>query len=553
MEQRRRRRTVTAAAVLAAVAVLAGAGVVWILHDEGPRQTAERYLAAWSRGDPAAMRELTAHAPADFDKHVTRMRADLGVTRQHYRLRSVRQSDDRAAKGAYEAELTLPGGRTWRYHGSLPLRKQGRAWRVAWSPSVVYPGLEEGQRFRLARAWPSRAGILAADGSSLTESPSGSVQQLAGHLGTASARAAKKLGAPYRAGDTIGTDGLQRQYERRLAGRPGLAVRIVGRDGKPVRTVKRFGGVRGKPLRTSIDPRVQSAAADALQGVENPASLVAVRPSTGEVLAVANRPGGYDRALLGRYPPGSTFKVVTAAALVADGMAPGTRVGCPATTTVGGRSFHNFQHEEFGTVSLRDAFAHSCNTTFARLAVDRLGEQRLRAVASQFGFGAPVVAGLPAVRATFPDGGDDTALAAAAFGQGRVLASPLNMASVAAAAADGVWRSPRLVRTSLVSKAVDAHGRAPEPPHRVQPAVKRALHSLMPAVVSEGTASGVDFPPGTAGKTGTAEYGTGENLPTHAWFIGYRGDLAFAVIVEGGGTGAEAAAPVAARFLAAAR
>jgi cell division protein FtsI/penicillin-binding protein 2 len=83
--------------------------------------------------------------------------------------------------------------------------------------------------------------------------------------------------------------------------------------------------------------------------------------------------------------------------------------------------------------------------------------------------------------------------------------------------------------------------------------VERALHSLMPAVVSEGTASGVDFRPGTAGKTGTAEYGTGDNPPAHAWFIGYRGDLAFVVIVEGGGTGAEAAAPIAARFLRAVR
>ncbi|NUP35363.1 MAG: hypothetical protein HOU01_27210, partial [Streptomycetaceae bacterium] len=84
---------------------------------------------------------------------------------------------------------------------------------------------------------------------------------------------------------------------------------------------------------------------------------------------------------------------------------------------------------------------------------------------------------------------------------------------------------------------------------RLEPAVESALHALMPAVVSEGTASGVDFPSGTAGKTGTAEFGEGDDPPTHAWFIGYRKDVAFAVIVEGGGTGAEAAAPIAAKFL----
>lgn len=519
----RRRRAAVAAAVVAVVAVLTGAGVVWLLHDGGPRQTAERYLAYWSRGDVAGMRGLTEHAPADFESRLRRMRADLGVTRQRYQLGSVGRPDGGTASGSYEAELTLAGGRVWKYRGSLPFRKIGRTWRVVWSPRVMYPGLKNGQRLRVVRSWPPRARILAADGSSLGDSPSGSVQQL--------------------------VDGLRRQYGHRLAGTPGQAVQVVGRDGRPVRTIKRLSGAQGKPLRTTLDPRVQRAAATSLGDVAQPASLVALRPSTGEILAVANKPGGYNRALLGRYPPGSTFKVVTAAALVADGMSADTRVGCPATTTVGGRSFHNFHHEDFGTVSLRDAFAHSCNTTFARLAVDRLGQRRLAEVAAQFGFNAPVVAGLPAVRAAFPANEDETSLAAAAFGQGRDLTSPLNMASVAAAAADGEWRSPRVVSTALASRAVDAQGRRPEPPHRVQPAVTRALHTLMPAVVSEGTASGVSFPSGTAGKTGTAEFGTGANPPTHAWFIGYRGDLAFAVIVEGGGTGAEAAAPIAARFL----
>jgi cell division protein FtsI/penicillin-binding protein 2 len=539
-----RRSRMVAAAVIAAVAVLVGAGTVWLLRgDEGPQATAKRYLAAWSDDDFAAMRALTDHPPADFATRFARMRDGLGVTRQRYRA---------AAGRSYTAELTLSGGHVWTYTGSLPFKKQHGKWRVVWSPQVMYPALEEGQRLRTERTWPARAGIQAADGSNLNGSPSGSVQQLVGPLGPASAAAAKKLGAPYRAGDTIGIDGLQRQYERRLAGTPALAVQIVGANGKPVRTLQRFGGTGGTPLRTTLDLKVERAAAAALGDVKKPASLVALRPSTGEILAVANKPGGYNRALMGQYPPGSTFKVVTAAALVAGGMDARSKVGCPATTTVDGRSFHNFQHENFGTIALREAFAHSCNTTFARLAVQRLGETRLAQVAAQFGFNVPIVAGLPAVRATFPDNSDDASLAAAAFGQGQVLTSPLNMASVAAAAADGVWRSPRLLDASLVSQAVDAGGRRPEPPHQLQPAVERALHSLMPAVVSEGTAAGVAFPPGTAGKTGTAEFGTGTNPPTHAWFIGYRGDLAFAVIVEGGGTGAEAAAPIAANFLRAA-
>ncbi|MEV5704099.1 penicillin-binding transpeptidase domain-containing protein [Actinoallomurus sp. NPDC052274] len=545
-----RRSRMVAAAVIAAVAVLVGAGAVWFLHDdEGPQQTAKRYLAAWSGGGFAAMRALTDRPPADLEERFARMRDDLGVTRQRYEVASVGRPKDGTATGSYRAELTLSGGRVWTYGGTLPFVKRDGRWRVAWSPQVMHPALKEGQRLRAARIRLTRADVQAADGSSLSGSASGSVQQIVGPLGPASADTAKRLGAPYRAGDTIGVDGLQRQYERRLAGTPALAVQIIGADGKPVRTLQRFGGTEGRPLRTTLDPKVQRAAGAALGDVTKPASLVALRPSTGEILAVANKPGGYNRALMGQYPPGSTFKVVTAAALVAGGMNAATGVGCPATDTVGGRSLHNFQHEDFGTVPLREAFAHSCNTTFARLAVDRLGERRLGQVAAQFGFNAPIVAGLPAVRASFPDTKDDASLAAAAFGQDQVLTSPLNMASVAAAAAAGVWRSPRLVDAALVSQAVDAKARKAEPPHRLQPAVERALHSLMPAVVSEGTAAGVRFPSGTAGKTGTAEYGEGDDPPTHAWFIGYRGDLAFAVIVEGGGTGAEAAAPIAARFL----
>ncbi|MEV4008042.1 penicillin-binding transpeptidase domain-containing protein [Actinomadura sp. NPDC049753] len=545
----RRSRVLAVAAVVAAV-VIVGAGAVWFLRDgDDPGDAAKRYLAAWSGGDLAAMKALTDAPPADFEKRFTQMRDDLGAVRQRYTVASVGRPKDGRVGGAYSAEVTLAGDRVWKYSGSLPMVKKDGDWLVRWSPQVMYPELKEGQRLRAARAWPDRAAVLAADGSDLASSPSGSARQLAGQVGPVSAEAAGKLGAPYRKGDPAGADGLQQQYERRLSGTPALAVQITDAEGVPVKTLQRFGGAAGKPVKTTIDPKAQAAAGQAVAGAAKPASMVALRPSTGEILAVANQPGGYNRALMGRYPPGSTFKVVTAAALVAGGMSPTTNVACPATTAVGGRSFHNYKHEDFGTVPLREAFAHSCNTTFARLAVDRLGEKRLAQVASQFGFNAPIIAGLPAVRAAFPANKDDTAFAAASFGQGEVLTSPLNMASVAAAAADGTWRSPRLVDPSLAAQAADAGGRRPEPPKRLEPAVEKALHALMPAVVSEGTASGVDFPSGTAGKTGTAEFGGGDNPPTHAWFIGYRGDVAFAVIVEGGGTGAEAAAPIAAKFL----
>lgn len=540
-------RTITIAVV--AVAVV-GAGAVWLLNRaDGPGDTVKRYLAAWTHGDYAAMRALTDAPPAGFRAWHTSARTDLGLTGQRYTPNQIRRPDGDRAAAAYRAELTLAGGHTWRYTGSLPLVKRDGTWRVRWSPAAVHPKLRDGQRLRTARTWPPRARILDADGGRMNGSVSGSVRQLVGPLGRASAGAAKRLGTPYRPGDTVGTDGLQHQYEQRLAGKPSLTVQVTGAGDRVVRTLARFGGAAGKPLRTTIDPRTQQAAGHALSDADKPASLVAIRPSTGEILAVANKPGGYNRALMGRYPPGSTFKVVTAAALVADGIRPGSPVGCPARTKIGGRTFKNYHYEDFGTVPLREAFAHSCNTTFARLAADKLGKDRLAAVAGQFGFNKPIIGGLPAARASFPRNRDDTALASASFGQGEVLTSPLNMAAVAAAAADGTWRTPRLVTTTLAARAADAHGSAPQPPRRLEPAVRRALHSLMPAVVSEGTARSVTFPSGTAGKTGTAEFGSGAEPPTHAWFIGYRGDLAFSVLVEDGGTGTEAAAPIAATFL----
>ncbi|WP_433336645.1 penicillin-binding transpeptidase domain-containing protein [Spirillospora sp. CA-294931] len=544
-----RTRVIILVAAVAAAALVA-AGAVWALRgDEGPRETGRLFTAAWTRGDAAAMRALTDAPPADFETRVTRMRADLGVSAQRYELTSSGKPEGDEAGGAYTARLTLAGDHAWTYDGVMPFTRKDGEWRVVWSPQLLHPSLQEGQRLRASRAWPSRAAVQDAKGTDIGSSPSGSVQQLVGPVGPASAEAAGKLGAPYRAGDPAGQDGLQRQYERRLAGTPAMAVQIVGADGQAAKTLSRFGGKEGSPLRTTIDPSVQRAAGRALTAADKPASLVALRASTGEVLAVANKPGGYNRALMGRYPPGSTFKVVTAAALVAGGLDASSRVPCPATTNVGGREFKNYKREDFGTIPFREAFAHSCNTTFARLAVDRLGVKRLTEVAAQFGFNAPVVAGLPAVRAGFPAVKDATAFASASFGQGEVLTSPLNMAGVAAAAASGTWHSPRLVDPATAAQALDTRGRRPEPPHRLEPAVKNALHTLMPAVVSEGTASNVTFPPGTAGKTGTAEYGSGDEPPTHAWFIGYREDIAFAVIVEGGGTGAEAAAPLAAAFL----
>jgi cell division protein FtsI/penicillin-binding protein 2 len=279
--------------------------------------------------------------------------------------------------------------------------------------------------------------------------------------------------------------------------------------------------------------------------VRTPSALVALRPSDGHVLAVsvAPDPGGYDLALQGRYPPGSTFKVVSALALLAGGLGAGDLVDCPATATVDGRVFRNAEHEVLGRIPFHAAFAHSCNTAFVGLA-PRLAFAGLRATAGLLGVGRPWRLGVPAFAGSVPQAGTPVELAAAVFGQADVLVSPIALASLAGAVAHGSWVAPRLV---LDTGRPSAAG----PPLPAGPLA--TLRALMREVVVSGTGTALGGVPGApvAGKTGTAEYGTDTPPRTHAWFIGYQGDLAFAVLVSqtGHGFGGTVAAPIAARFL----
>src|SRR5690606_32481019 len=180
--------------------------------------------------------------------------------------------------------------------------------------------------------WPPRAAITDANGRRIDGGDvGGSVQQLVGYLDKATAKDVKRLGPPYRVRDLVGRAGLQATFERRLAGTPTIEIQAVGSS---TETLHRFEGTPGEELRTTLDLRVQRAAADAVRNVEEPAALVAVRPSTGEILAVANNRGGFNRALEGRYPPGSTFKAITAAGLLGTGLTPSSRVTCPKTVIV---------------------------------------------------------------------------------------------------------------------------------------------------------------------------------------------------------------------------
>jgi cell division protein FtsI/penicillin-binding protein 2 len=362
---------------------------------------------------------------------------------------------------------------------------------------------------------------------------------LLGTAGPATAEQLERLGPAYTPGDVVGQSGLQAAAEKALKGTPGARV-VLRVSGAPTDTLLERRAKRGRTLRTTLDSRVQSAAESALGTRDDEAALVVVQPSSGDILAVANRPrtAAFDRALEGRYPPGSTFKVVSTAALLRDGLRPDDIVPCPATATVGGRAFRNFEGGAAGAVPFAQDFAQSCNTAFVTLS-RRLPAGALRRAGGSFGLGEKIDLAVPAAEAQVPPGRDAVERAASMIGQGRILASPLAMAGVAATVADGRWRAPRLL--------------AGDPKRAGRPlgATERGrLRALMRRVVESGTGVALAGLPGAiGGKSGTAEYGGGDPPPTHAWFIAYRGDLALAVLVENGRSGGAVAAPIAARFL----
>jgi cell division protein FtsI/penicillin-binding protein 2 len=387
---------------------------------------------------------------------------------------------------------------------------------------VGFPGLT----FQLANGVNATSGVLGS--------------QVIGTVGPITADRLKQLGAPYHAGLDVGLTGLQATYEKRLAGKPSADVVVVnGSD--TIKTIKKFPGKAAQSVNLTIDPKVQAAAEGALAGVTQPAALVAVDTTTGQLRAVVSKPdGGFDRALEGTYPPGSTFKVVTSAALLTNGSTGSTPAPCPPAIVINGRTFHNFEGEASGALDLAGAFKISCNNAFIGLG-DKLPAGALGNAATLFGCNAKWSLPIKAVGCTMPVPKDSTEQAADAIGQGRVLASPAAMASIAAAVASGQWHMPALTSQPQAAGPKVA---------ALDPNMLAQLRAFMASVPEAGgTAAGAGLPPGTFGKTGTAEFGNDNPPQTHAWFIGYRNNIAFAVIVEGGGVGGRVAAPLAAKFL----
>ena len=562
------------AAAIAAAVLIAGS------QGDGAEHELEGFLSRWEEGDDRAAAAMTDDRAA-ARRALTASRRGLDGADVAAEVVSV-DEHGRRARARVRLEWRVPGVGPWSYGTRVTLREAGGEWRVRWAPSLVHPARATAQGLArvldldprpLARAIGAggprqfveaitlRVGDYARVASRLRAVPDvetiegeapltptrAFARALLGTVAPATAEQLKRLRSGYAVGDQVGQWGLEARFERRLAGTPTKRVVIRAR-GVPIETLHTRRGRRGRPLRTTLDRRVEEAAEEALGDRREKAALVALQPSSGDILAVANRPvdSTYDRALEGRYAPGSTFKVITTAALLRAGLTPSEVVSCPRAVNVAGKIFRNFEGSARGAVPFRVDFAQSCNAAFVLLS-RRLGPSDIHDAAGLLGFDSTWKLPVAAYTGQAPVSKDPVERAAEMIGQDRVLASPLGMSLVAAAVASGRWHPPSLVTEP-------AAPRASPPGRRLRPRVAAELRRLMRGVVTSGTGRAANIPGAPIyGKTGTAEFGAGNPPRTHAWFIGVRGDLAIAVFVQGGGVGGRVAAPIAARFFSSAR
>jgi peptidoglycan glycosyltransferase len=344
---------------------------------------------------------------------------------------------------------------------------------------------------------------------------------------------------------------------------------------------------RGGNVVLTLNRQAQKAAMDGLG--DRAGAVVALDPATGKILAMASSPS-YDpnpisshdpssiraaynklatdprdpllnRAINARYPPGSTFKVIVAAAALENGRTPDTQLDCPTAYTPPGTrtALHNFGNESCGApkVSMQAALTNSYNTAFAKLGVD-VGQSAIRTAAAGFGIGTgdPLETPLRVSPSSLGDIPDTPALAQSAIGQRDVALTPLQAAMIAAAIENnGVVMTPYLVdRVEAPDLTVLDTTQPQQLSTAVSPQVAGQLTQMMRSVVANGTGRKAQIPGvEVAGKTGTAQTAPGQ--APHAWFIGFAHangkQVAVAVIIEHGGnsgsetTGGEAAAPIA--------
>ncbi len=431
----------------------------------------------------------------------------------------------------------------------VPLVNSSSGPNVRFAGTLLFPGLRPGERLTRIAQLPPRATLLARDGTPLAQGPGrtspipGVAGEIVGVLGPIPADEAPAYEAEgYPPSAKVGQDGLERVFERRLAGTPGATL-MAGR-----RVLAAAAPVPGTTVRTTIDPAVEAAAISALGGRYG--GIAVMDPRDGQLLALAGV------AFSALQPPGSTMKIITSTAALQAGIVKlGDEFPIATSATIEGYTLQNASGEACGGTFL-NAFAVSCNSVFAPLGA-KLGAQRLVAMAERFGFNqSPTIPG--AAESEIPSAstiGDSLAVGSSAIGQGRVLASALEMTDVAATIAMG---GQRPIPTLL-------DGQAPRFVPVTNSAVAALVQRMMVAVVSFGTGTSAAIPGvKVAGKTGTAELAntatTNPNNPsansakeTDAWFVGYA-PVGHPRVVAGAlfpnqGAGGATAAPAARQVL----
>ena len=407
-------------------------------------------------------------------------------------------------------------------------------------------------------------GALVVSGEALLAPTRTFARELLGRAGEATAEIIEDSDGAIAAGDIVGISGLQKEYDAQLRGVDEVEIFTVNasdckdplecpKEGRT--TLATLEGGAPEPLKLTLDVELQVAAEKVLAGAPKAdakdapgAAIVAIRPSSGEVLALANAESneGQNLAAVGQFPPGSTFKVVTALALLRSGLSVDDVVSCPDTITVDGREFKNYDAypaDRTGEIPFTVAFAESCNTALIDQR-EEISPADLVDAAQSLGLALDLEdypLGYPAFLGSVPEPDEGTEFAAALIGQGRTLASPLAMATVAASVQAGETVIPTLI---------DGVSPSAEPATPLTEAEAETLRELMGAVVSSGTGQLLADLPGeeVLAKTGTAEHGDSD-VPPHTWIIGIQGDLAVGVFVAEGIGGAETAGPLLRDFL----
>lgn len=384
-------------------------------------------------------------------------------------------------------------------------------------------------------------------------------RSLLGSYGQPSAEQIENSDGEFTAGVATGLSGLQRTYNDRLAGTDGLEISVDNSeaadqaepDSSPVDFSRTASD--GTDITTTVDMRVQELAEESIGESDVPAGLVVIRPSDGHILAAAEGPSelSWPLAMTASYAPGSTFKVVTALAMLRNGMTPESTVSCPATLTVDGLEIANFDEypgEFVGDITLAEAIAQSCNTAFVGQHDDITPQQEHDAAAALGLVPDPVVGYDGAFLGNVPADAEGTTHAAGLFGQGAVQASPLGMATVAASVAAGETVTPVLISEPSVDPTENANLPVEEP---LTAEEAEQLRELMAGPVENGTVPILQEVPGAPviAKTGTAEAEADGEPIAHTWLMAAQDDIAVALFFHEGLAGAQTNGPVLQEFL----